>query len=271
MNTTQGEHTPAELPGPPHPRSLNVTQQGTFGEAAFDSMYRRFKGAEHYEDAKKAFLSPSLNRALVSGVNTWHEQVLAGRVTLDDLKTMGYTNLARHREQTEMILGILTRDSNPMTAAEVRIALDLARTSLLFGLNPPMRLSTKHGLNVLLQFVAGFGKDAKRVRYHSDIKLAVGRALSDKHIRNHEHALELMMFVDGFFAALQEYIRAGELRTYDDRSYPVIYKNHDFITLMEAGLTPAQVAKSVIQGLSPERAVVVKTADIPDSLVDGAL
>lgn len=269
MSTSSSEPTP-ELPGPPDPRGVNVQHTGPVDEAAFTSLYGQYSGTEHYEDAKKVFLTRTLNNSFSAGVNTWHEQVLAGRVTLDDLKVMGYANLARVRAMTKTILVALTRKHAPMTPTEMKVALKSATTSLMFGLNPPMSRKPSENLPNTLLYANQFGKDAQPLRYHWNIYDAAGPSIQHLNQSNYFKALELALYVDQFFAALQEYITPGELRTYDRDNYPVFYRNDEFIMLKEAGITPVQAARFLINGMSVERAVAAK--DVPDSpLIEGVL
>jgi hypothetical protein len=268
--STSSNATAPELPGPPDPRGVNVQHNGPVDEAAFIYMYGRYSGTEHYEDAKKVFLTRTLNNSFTGGVNTWHEQVLAGRISMDDLKVMGYSNLARLRSRTKEILIALTREHAPMTPAEMKIALKTSSTSLMFGLNPPMSRKPSENLPYTMHYANQFGKDAQTLRYHWDIYNAAGPSIQDLNQSNYFKALELTLYVDQFFAALQEYITPGKLRPYNTDSYPVTYRNDEFILLKDAEITPAQAAKFLINGLSARRAVAAK--DVPDSpLIEGVL
>lgn len=256
------ETSERELPRAPRTGTLNMSSYGEPTEYSFEKRYGEYKSVPYYEEAKKAYLSKTLNRKNEFGVNTWHEQLIAGRITPEDMKILTYTNLGRFSALTHVILMQMTKERDPMDARTIRAVIEAAKTSRPYiGGQRDSTPSTlfRHALYI----AEHFGADTVRaVNSHEGVQ-AVAHNLLHKLLRSDpEKARQIVRYVDDFFNELDEVLPKGTSVSY-------MYRDHDWLTLLDGGVSPKEAAVSLIQHLSPERAV--EAVGISRAVAEGVL
>lgn len=263
MSTDEGTDAQIpELPRAPHSRSVNMSSYGEATEYAFEKRYGAYSSVPYYAEAKKAYLSKALNRKNETGVNTWHEQLIAGRITPEDIKILTYTNLARFSLVSTAILIQMTKPDNPMDARTMRAVMEAAKTSRPYlagnGDTTPTALF-RHALYIAEHFGA---ETVRAVRSHESVLTVARDALRLLLRKDPEKARRMVRYIDEFFAELDELLPEGT-------SISHMYHDMDYMKLMDAGVGPKEAAVSLTQGLSVERAI--EAVGITRAVAEGVL
>lgn len=257
---TSGSAITRELPRKPISNGVNVSNYGDPTEYAFENIYGMFHAEPYFSEAKKAYLSKTLNRRNESGVNTWHEQLIAGRITPDDMKIIGYTNIGKlHKYSKDMLLA-LTDDRNPMDARTLRAAIDAANNSHRYGTSDPVLANPKMVFPLTLWIAQILGPDTVReVHNHIAIHTGIRPTLEGLARKDKAAAQQLIRYVDSYY---------DELRAFRE-NHNHVYNRKEFLILMKAGITPRQAAEYAVRGLSVERAV--EAQGLTPTLTEGVL
>jgi hypothetical protein len=262
MSTSQLGETPVELPGMPNKRALNISQTGEPTEYYFEKRYGEYKDVPYYEEAKRLYLHKRINSQNECGVNTWHEQLIAGRVTPDDVKTIGYTNIAYFNKWNPFFLPAMTNPERMMDARTVRAIMDSSRNSFQYG---PVREEKSHPqVAIHKTYFLGFhfGADVVRsLRNHTGICNSA-QTLIKLNKSDPAKALEVIQYIEDYYNELRPLLVEHELPEN-------FYRDNEFLKLMEAGVTPKQAAEGTVQGLSVERAV--EAVNVASTFAEGVL
>ena len=241
--------------------ALNVILSDAPNEYTFEKRYGAYKDAPFYEEAKHAYLHKRLNSGHECGVNTWHEQLIAGRVTPEDIKTIRYTNLVYFKNYTSSFLVQMTKPENPLSAQDIRSTIDAARHSFKLGGNKDELVDARTAIHDTLFLSIHFGGAAvASLRNHHGITRSAEMLVHLSKV-NPEKALLALKYMDEYF---------DEIRLLSGANQKLItYMNNDFIKLMDAGVTAKHAAERTIQGLSIERAL--EASNISSTIAEGVL
>lgn len=247
-----------ELPYPPNMSGVNVHQYGSNTEDAFEDTYHRYYAVPYYDEARRAFTHKGLNGKNEYGVNTWHEQLLAGRVTPEDMKTLGYSRLARFRKDTK---GILVALHNGMDAKTMKAAMEAAERGDSYAARTGVATDRNYVFRYTLPLANEFGAETVKEILHP---VAVFSLHSDTLIpllrRDKAKALRLALYMDQYFTLLE--------RVLGDKNIPT-FLGEAFVTLMDNEITPEQAVDGSIRGLSAER--TIEAIGITGSISEGVL
>ena len=257
-----------ELPGPPNPKALLGIISSPQTEETFNRRYARYAYVPFFDEARKAFIHRRLTKDSTTGVNTWHEQLIAGRVTPDDMKTLGYSNLAKWRSQTSMMLDLLA--SGEMDAVTLRAAFNSSKKSRVHYRNDITSPISAANIQFCIRVAEWFG--AQRVvelEHHMAIVTVASKTIIELLDQDTDEAYAYAKFIDDHFNALRVMLPVVSAENYvADHNYRS-YREKEFVVMRDGGLSPQQVAESALQHLSPERAVVAAT--MPRSVAEGVL
>lgn len=267
MSTSQLGETPVELPGMPNKRALNVAQSGEPTEYYFEKRYGEYKDVPYYEEAKRLYLHKRINSKNECGVNMWHEQLIAGRVTPEDVKIIGYTNIAYFKNWTPQFLQSMTEPEHPMDAHTVRAIMDASRNSFQYNKAREQKLHPQVAINKTFFLGYHFGDDVVlSLRNHTGVcdsarTLMRLKTLTHLNGSSHDEAIEVIRFIEDYYNELRPLAVSGTPDKF--------YKDGDFLKLMKAGVTPRQAAEGTAQELSVERAV--EAVSISTTIAQGVL
>lgn len=261
MSTSQPE-APVELPRMPDRKYLSVSQQGEATEYYFEKRYGRYKDVPYYEEAKRLYLHKRINSKNESGVNTWHEQVLAGRVTPGDIKTIGYTNIAYFKLFTTTLLIAMTDPKSMMDARTVRAIMDAARKSYAYTSRGEEQYHPQSAIHKTYFLGYHFGGDlVLSLRNHygicesAETLIRLNSSAPDK-------AVEVIRYIESYYDELRPLTSGHQVPE-------AFYKKRQILNLMEAGVSPQRAAEGTVQGLSVER--VITGREVPSNLTQGVL
>lgn len=262
MSTSQLGETPVELPGMPNKRALNISQIGEPTEYYFEKRYGEYKDVPYYEEAKRLYLHKRINSQNECGVNTWHEQLIAGRVTPDDVKTIGYTNIAYFKTFIPQFLFSMTDPEHTLDARTIRAIMDASRNSLQYNNVREEESHPKVAVNKTFFLGYHFGADVVlSLRNHTGI-CDSAKTLMRLNASDPGKALKVIQYIEDYYNELRPLL-TGRRRPDE------FYRDKDFLKLMEGGVTPKQAAEGTVQGLSAERAI--EAVSISTTLAPGVL
>lgn len=262
MSTSQVGETPVELPGMPQRNALNISQSGEPTEYYFEKRYGKYADVPYYEEAKRLYLHKRINSQNECGVNTWHEQLLAGRVTPEDVKTIGYMNLAYFKNFMPQFLISMTDPKRPLDARTLRAIMDASRSSLRYGNVREEESHPKVAINKTFFLGYHFGADAVlSVRNHTGI-CDSAKTLIKLEVSDPKKALEVIRYIEDYYNELRPLL-AGRRRPDE------FYREADFLKLMDGGVTPKHAAEGTVQELSVERAI--EAINVSTTLSQGVL
>lgn len=259
-----------DLPKPPNNRVLNGFVSSPKNEATFNRQYARYSHVPYFDEARKAFVHKRLTNTATTGANTWHEQLIAGRVTPEDMKTLGYTNLAKFRTHTFEILDLVANGG--MDSKTMRAAFDAAKKSRVHYRSDKTSNIGARDLQFCIRVAEWFGAEGVLAFEHHMAMVTVASDTINRLIEDGslDEAYSYAQYVEAFFRALREKLPPPP----QDGSYAPDHSHHnyregDFFTLMKGGISPEQAAESALQDLSAERAV--QAATLPRSVAEGVL
>lgn len=234
----------------------------------FDDLYgQRYRGTPHYDDAKAAFSSRALTPRWEMGVNTWHEQVLAGRIPLSDIKTVGMARLGKASRVPGIryrLLSVMAGTDGKVEPKLVRLALEMFdRAQSEYG--HADKTTMHHAL-----FLAGeLGMAAGEIPCWPDVydsaAKEIERELGPLPIPpdRAEAALKLAKYAGDYWTEVHALTRRA------DGVPGRTYRNFDFTRLMRAGISPSEAARDSEMGMTVERAI--EAHGHPSAVADGAL